>query len=454
MIVENEQKGNKQSFYDLEVCCRLIGEKTGKPEIASWTNRDYLRLSSLLSHDTDVQISASTLKRLFGKLKTPERYYPQKATRDALARFAGFHDWQNFVNNVPRPVPALPAKEDSEIVEKPLTIVPPKIKSSRQWYLAMGSAIISIAAICFWLLSTPTIPEQVLLDGVQLVCTNPEGENPHSASFRLDLPASFNGDAGKFSIHFGDSKNARPIFASQLLTHYYEVPGRYYATLRYDAKPLDTVSVYLKTAGWTATAFMEHDTTRVYPIDGDKLFKNRSLKVSTFDLLRSGVDTTHTFFVSFINAQPLDIDGDNFELKSSVFTSEPRPGVRCSQVILELSGEKANHSVMLIKPGCVSWAYLHFSDISKDGENDDLSALGADLKDGGNIALRIADKRVRLFIRDKLVYEAKYETPIGNIYAVKISFSGIGAVRYLQLRDLNSNKEFDDGFSNALAKRK
>ena len=35
---------------------------------------------------TSVQISPNTLKRIFGKLKTHERYYPQKATRDALVQ--------------------------------------------------------------------------------------------------------------------------------------------------------------------------------------------------------------------------------------------------------------------------------------------------------------------------------------------------------------------------------
>src|SRR3990170_5575358 len=119
MMAENEQYENKQSFYHLEICCRYVGEKYGKPLISTWTNGDYIRLSSILSHKTNVQISPSTLKRIFGKLKTTERYYPQKATRDALADFAGFTDWETFIQKHPRPVKQQEKKEEPPVLPKP-----------------------------------------------------------------------------------------------------------------------------------------------------------------------------------------------------------------------------------------------------------------------------------------------------------------------------------------------
>ncbi|HTL09466.1 MAG TPA: hypothetical protein VL307_14445, partial [Chitinophagaceae bacterium] len=97
MAIENEQPVTGQSFYYLEICCRLVAEKFGKLPISSWTNSDYLRLSGKLLRQTSVTLSASTLKRIFGKLKTPERYYPQKATRDALAVYAGYKSWDDLI---------------------------------------------------------------------------------------------------------------------------------------------------------------------------------------------------------------------------------------------------------------------------------------------------------------------------------------------------------------------
>ena len=84
MDFEKKIPESKHAFYHLEICCRYVGEKYGRPNIAEWTNIDYIKLGGVLSRQTDVQISPNTLKRIFGKLKTPERYFPQKATRDTL----------------------------------------------------------------------------------------------------------------------------------------------------------------------------------------------------------------------------------------------------------------------------------------------------------------------------------------------------------------------------------
>lgn len=445
MLVENEQYGNKQSFYHLEVCCRLVGEKFGNPTISSWTNRDYIKLSSILSRETEVQISPSTLKRIFGKLKTPERYFPQKATRDALARFSGFKDWETLVRNHPKATVTEEVQVTKE--ENGINIAVPKpapSKKTRKVYLIIGA----MAAILFtWKFILQAEHAPVRLDGIRLVCSNPEGENPHSANFHFELPKDFGGDLSNFTVDFGDARREKKIIPGKLVTHFYEIPGRYYAVLKYGGQPLDTVSLYLKTYGWTATATMEKDTTRVYPINSNWLFKKTSLQVDALNVLRSGVDTTRTFFVHFVNSKPLDINGDNFELETNVVTSQLRPGVRCSQVVIEAFGEKSEHSVMLIKPGCVSWAYLRFSEIHKNGETEDLSTLGADLTQGGTVALRVENKKVSLFINHKLTFNIDYTVPLKKLYGLKVSFSGIGTINYLRLKDLTTGKIFNEGFS-------
>ena len=80
-----------------------------------------------------------------------------------------------------------------------------------------------------------------------LICNNPEGENPHSAVFKLQLQPSFRGDPDGFKVRFGDSRQQKKkITPGDLLTHYYEIPGRYYAVLEYNNTPLDTIAIFLK----------------------------------------------------------------------------------------------------------------------------------------------------------------------------------------------------------------
>ncbi len=450
MAAVNGQHESKESFYHLEICCRYVGEKFGNPAITEWTNRDYIRLSSILSHSTGTQISPNTLKRIFGKLKTPERYYPQKATRDALARYAGYDDWENFLLQHPRPKQeekqAIKQRQSVSVEPSSASIVP-QPGAKRKWWM-VAALLLAIAAIIVWWQwpANPALAD-IHPGDARLLCNNPEGENPHSAVFKLELPENFAGIRDSFSVHFGDSRRPRRILPGVLLTHYYEVPGRYYARLMYSGKDIDTVAIYLQSRGWTATATVERDTMRVYPIISGSLFKGNKMTVNTPQLFQAGVDTNKTFFVDFVNAQPTVIDGDNFELTADVTTSTARAGVRCSQVKATVYGERARHSLFIIKPGCTSWVNLQFSELVKNGEEDDLGFLGSDLTGGGIIKLQVIHKQVRVWINNKMIYEIAYRQPLGKIYGVSISFAGIGTVNKVLLKDLATGIELKDGFS-------
>ena len=447
MDFDNKQRESKHAFYHLDICCRYVGEKYGHPNISKWTNGDYIKLSGVLSRQTDVQISPNTLKRIFGKLKTTERYYPQKATRDTLARYAGYKNWVAFVDEHPRP--EINDKDTEKIPEAVAiieqTVQPVLTKKKKRWSLVAG--ISALAILLFIVINNYQGKTNLTgVESVQLICNNPEGTNPHSAVFKLKLPSGFQGDANNFLLNFADGRMPRPINASKLLTHYYEIPGRYYPVLTYNNIPLDTVSVYLKTEGWTATANIQHDSTRVYPLPYQTLFKDHRMQVTTQELYRAGVDTNRTFFVHFVNSMPMEINGDGFELIVDLATSIERPGVRCSQVDICVYGERSMHMVRMMKPGCSSFNGVRFSDNYLDGQFEDLGAMGKDLSKGGNFKLEIKNKQGLVWIDGKQVYRAGYKMPVGKIYGLEISFSGVGWVNSVALRDLRSGKTFQSVF--------
>lgn len=442
MIPGNEQYDH-QSFFHLTICYLNVAEKYGKADIALWTNGDYIQLSSILYHNTNVQISPSTLKRIFGKLKTTESYYPQKATRDALANYAGFEDWENFVRTHPIP-------RNTEDV-KPPEPVTKEISRKRNWLLIVLILAVMLT-ITIWKYSKKENQLPVGLQDIRLICKNPIGTNPHSADFIIELPKKFTGDSTNFAVNFDDGKMEKKEFAGALFTYYYEIPGRYYPVLKYKGVPIDTTVVYLKTNGWTTTAVMQHDTTRVYPINSN-LIKNSYLTVNAAELFYAGVDTNRTFFVHFVNSKPLNISGDNFELTTDVTTSRLRPGVRCSQVNIEVYGQESMDAAVIIKSGCVSWAYLRFSEVFIDGGKSDLRSIGADLSQGGIIKLRVVNKKVNLFVNHKLVYKTAYQFPLNKIYGIRITFSGIGVIHNLVLKDLNTGELFHEGFPRKIEKQ-
>lgn len=155
---------------------------------------------------------------------------------------------------------------------------------------------------------------------------------------------------------------------------------------------------------------------------------------------------TAPFFVDFINTQLTDIDADNFELFIKLNTSAPRAGVRCSQVRVTVFGESSKHVFDVMKPGCTHWTNLQFSEVTKPGELNQLNFLGVDLHTGGTVTLKVVDKHVRLFINAKEVFETNYKKPLKQVYGLGISFSGIGAIDSVMLKDLKTGKSFAGNF--------
>ncbi|MEJ8844892.1 hypothetical protein WG954_21035 [Lacibacter sp. H375] len=444
MPQQNEQYESKESFYHLDLCCRMAAEKIGKASFESWTNGDYLRLSGQLFRQTNVQISPSTLKRIFGKLKTTDRYYPQKATRDALVQYSGYSDWDAFLAKHPKPVAT---KEEEPVAEATKNIsANPVSKQRRNIYIII--ALLLIAVIIFWVLQKNKSVQSVTSADVDLLCSKPEGEAPHSTTFTIKLANSFKGDKDNFTIDFGDGRREKEIDEGLTISHFYEIPGRYYALLKYDGIPVDSVSVYLKTNGWTATAQIQFDTAKVYPVNINRYTKTGKLEVMAEEVSAAGVDTSKAFFVHFVNTKPLPVDADNFELNLWLSTSLPRPGIRCSQADITVYGEQSSHFARFIKPGCVSWSLLNFSEIHHEGEREDLSFLGVDLTAGGRIKLKVVNKKATLSINDKIVHETTYRFPLKKFYGMRITFGGIGVINGFALKDLQTGNIYSEGLAN------
>lgn len=433
----SEQAENSIFFQQLDICCQKVAEQIGEKPISDWTNNDYVRLSGLLSRKTSIHLSESTLKRIFGKSKTSTRYYPQKATRDALAKFIGYRDWYEFEFKNP----IIDVK--TGLVQKAPAKTPETHKQeSNKKMLYFIAFIVLVTFIAIVLLRKPDTGTDLFAQNVKLKCINPEGLTPHSAIFKLDAAGPLPDSSSNFSVDFGDGKIKRVNLSDSLFNHYYEIPGRYYPVLLYKKRPIDTGYVYLQSKTWSAITSVMQDTTRVYPVLVKDLGLRTPITVSAREVYSAGVDTNRTFFVHFSHVRPTNINGDNFELTVHVASSENRAGVRCSQADLFIYGEKDKHVFGIIKPECVAWAHYQFSEDVKDGAKYDLRALGHDLSTGADLKLRIENKQVKLYINSKEAFKTQYNKSIGKIMGVKLTIAGIGYFENLHISDLKTKETF------------
>ena len=75
----------------------LIEEKLDWGESNDWQGKDFEKLNQLILEETGVSLSASTLKRVWGKVEY--NHLPSMTTLDALAKFGGFENWRNYLKS-------------------------------------------------------------------------------------------------------------------------------------------------------------------------------------------------------------------------------------------------------------------------------------------------------------------------------------------------------------------
>jgi hypothetical protein len=430
MNSEFVQAENSIFFKQLDICCKKVAQEVGEKSISEWKNSDYIKLSGLLHRKTKIHLSENTLKRIFGKLKKPTRYYPQKATRDALAQFIGFRDWYEFEL-------LHPVSEKEALIVTVVESNTKQLSRKNKNYIYFALIIVAVVTLCFYYFFS----NQAEVTNVKLICLNPNGKSPHSAIFKLGVKGTLSDESSTFTVDFADAKPKRSTFTNSIVNHYYETPGRYFPMLYHKNTIIDTAYVYLQSKGWDIIATVPTDSSRVYPIL-KKISTTPDHHVTAREVLDAGVDTSKTFFVSFANVRPSHISADNFEFNVNITTSAERPGVRCSQADLVIYGENDRHYLSIIKPECTAWGSYKFSEVIKSGEKSDLRELGHDLTKGARVKLRIANQHVTLFIDDKEIFKTEYSKAIGKLMGFKIMFAGIGSFKNFSLADLKTGEKF------------
>jgi hypothetical protein len=427
-------QSNQSAFDALDICCRIIAKKMDSTAIEEWRVSDYNRLSSQLGKQTKVYLSVNTLKRLFGQLKTPQRYFPQKATRDALAQFIGYRDWQEFelVNSV-QPIEAKP----EPLIAQPEEEIAPKApKKNRRKYIYAGIvAFLLLVLIGGFFILKSVHP----VSDTELICENPFGNVPHTAVFKLKSKLPHIGNE-EFKIDFMDEALQTPISGKKEIAKFFRNPGVVYATLLYHDKPIDTISVYMQTKGWVANS--GNDTSRAFPIAGLKALNPKNIYVSKEQLDSAGLATNKPFLVGFSNIKPSNISGDNFSFTCRVFSEQSRPGTQCVETTVIILGEKHRHLLTLNRSNCVAFSQYKFSETRVVGAEQFLGALAFDPTNGGDIEIRVVNKKASVMLNGKKVLATSYKKSIGKVMGIKILFSGIGKAVSPKLQDLSTKEVF------------
>jgi hypothetical protein len=416
----------KQDAY-LTICLRAIEEKLGWGNSGQWTSADFQRLSDRIYEATKVVLSASTLKRVWGRVRYEGN--PATSTLDALAAFLGYENWRSFV--VARQPVAQSAGE-------------PLMGRSRKKRLVLWGlvivALITIGFVAFYQAGKESAPGD---DAIAASAASSGDYAFSSEPVTRDIPNSviFTYDASHAPLDsvfiqqsWDPMRQVRVKKDGHKHTSIYYEPGFYMAKLLVGEQVVKEHALLVPSDGWLGT--IDRMPKPMYLKPEEFLYADH-LGVSTAAIEANQIglkpDPPLVKYFNVGNFEPLSAADFSFSAQVRNDYSAGNNACQFSQIMLITEGMPI--SLVLSTKGCVSELGLMGGGQSVSGKNADLSAFGVDFSDWVTVGCHSID--------GKLVYEVNgvkaYTLPLGTnpprIVGMVFLFEGTGSVKTIRLQD-------------------
>jgi hypothetical protein len=414
----------------LQLCIRLIEQKLNWRPVDEWRNYEFTELSEKILDATSVNLSATTLKRIFGKLKYES--LPSSATLNALAAFLGYASWMEFKSKHP-----LNEREP----EKTTSARKKFLLQHKVWPMTAAAAVI-IVILAFTFLSGKSV--RPIKNEKEIVFTSkPLAEGlPNSVVFKVDLKGNTpNRVVIQQSWDSTRTVTLRP--GQKEATGIYYLPGYFRAKLILDGKIIKEHDLFIKSENWMAT--IDHQPIPTYIKKDDLLLKGElSVGKNVLDEIKN-IDKP--IWLTYHIVKPFDgLQSDNFTLNASIKNILAEGPAVCKTAKIFVLCSKGAFIIPFTIPGCISDINLTINDVYLDGNSNDLSSFSADLSEWANVKVEVKNRVMKIFLNDKLIRQEPYKEDAGEVVGIRFSFLGAGAVRNVKLLNGKEEKVYKDLF--------
>ena len=406
---------------DLLRCKKLIERKLDWGTSESWTSVDFDTLQQRILDETGVSLSASTLRRIWGRVDY--QHLPSSTTLNTLAQFAGYSDWRAFIK--PQTGSDLPPDSIEHLPAKP-------VKSSINWVKLSWIAGVVIAIVLIGIVAFDQKQPQLNANQYSFSSKPLTRGIPNSVIFTYDASAS---PTDSVFIQQSWDPRLRTLVDKdgQTYTSIYYDPGYYRAKLIVGKQVVKEHSLLIPTNGWLGTI-----ATKPVPV---------YLKPSEFigpDMMRlpvTGIQQKNVPLqpqvplIKYVNVGNFDpVPLTNFSFSSDVKNDYGEGAAACQQTWIELITDGMPISIPLSTKGCVSELMLLDGENAISGKKVDLSRFGVDFSKWVNVSCKSDGHKLTYRINGALAYEAVLPKKKINIVGIAYGFKGTGAVKSIKLQ--------------------
>lgn len=460
----------------LQHCCALIEQKLDWGSSEHWQNQDFDTLSTRIFDETQVVLSVSTLKRVWGKVKYDS--LPSVTTLNTLAVFAGYENWRAFrqqvagngnggadapngktAEQIVSPVGGNECHEewtdadDNEMPAKgsatgtghfsgnPVTLPVDSAPRKRHpaWY-AIPAAIV-VLALAGWMYKKSgatssdaySFSSQPLASGI-----------PNSVIFNYNAEA-----AGDDSVFIQQSWDPRRRFrvpaGGRTYTSIYYYPGYFRAKLVVGKKIVKEHDLLITSNGWLAA--VEQEPVPVYfsrqeTVDSGMLHITPALMQTRNIPLQPQVPQVRYYNIGDMQG----LMNDNFVFETELKSEFGQGSAVCQRVTVVVHCERSAFMIPLGIPGCVGDMFLMLPEKEMMAANTDLSGFGVNMNEWVQLRCEVRNKQIQISVNGKKAYEGAFAGEANKVVGVSYRFDGPGAVNGMKLARLNGSAVLEDTF--------
>ncbi|MEM9527884.1 MAG: hypothetical protein AAGA31_14820 [Bacteroidota bacterium] len=411
----------------LTSCLRKIEAKTGWGPVEGWTNQDFTELSVKIAAATSVHLSATTLKRVWGRVAYASK--PSATTLDTLARYLGQENWRAFRQ-------AVSEQEKEHTAPAVAAGLSPKKRVAKNparlyLYYLLPLAALAVAISLLSSESTPApaaAPLTPALNPADFTFSfRPVASGvPNSVVFNYDASAAPY-DSIFLQQNWDDRRRERIPRSGKVHTSIYYLPGFFNAKLIIGDQMVQNRDLYLRSEGWVTA--IDADPVPVY-LPTTTTVKDGRIAITEEHLASLGIPLQPeppTSVITHVGA----LDGlysDNFTFRTRLRHDYATGAAVCQRARVLLLLKNSAIIIPLSRPGCVADLYLLAGGQEFQGRDFDLSAFGVVGDNWLELECVGKDDLLNFYINGRKVFTVESEQAPKEFVGIRYEFSGLGSV--------------------------
>lgn len=406
----------------LENCKSQIEKQLNWGSSDHWQNQEFEELSQAIFNKTGVNLSHTTLKRVWGKVKYDNQ--PSISTLDAFAKYLDYSSWSDYKRT----------QETNQLTNR---FRLPIRKSKKLVFIVSIAMLLSFSS---WYIVTNNLDDpSKLASNLKFEASYSSMGLPNTVIFTFDASEI---EADQLVIQQNWDKRRRiEVDRNQTTaTSVYYYPGYFRSKFVADEVVLEESDIYIETEGWMATINTEPVPIYLNPDDLVKTDKLTLSKIGASKRSKANKPVSFHYYTTQKN-----ISGNDFDFKTRIRYANENQSSACKYTKVVLHFSEGAFLVPLVIPGCVGEINLMAMDNFVLGKENDLSALGISLFEWQQINISSHNKELTISIGNQQL-SVPFKMEPGYLVGISYQFDGLGEIDYLTLTNTETSWQFDDNF--------